>query len=51
MQRASPAQEKVVNESLLRSEAAGDELKICYEADKKMGKEQRCNVLVKLPTR
>jgi hypothetical protein len=51
MQRADPAQWKIINESLLRSEAAGDELKTCYEAAKKMGKEQRCNALVKLPTR
>src|SRR4051812_48545229 len=36
-----------INESLLRSEAAGDELKGCYETTKKTGKEQRCSVVMK----
>jgi hypothetical protein len=49
MQRASPAEWRAINESLLRSEAAGDELKTCYEAAKKTGKEQRCNVVMKAP--
>ena len=47
MSRADPAQWRAINESLLRSEAASDELKACYEAAKKTGKEQRCNVAVK----
>ena len=47
MSRANPAQWHVVNESLLRSEAAGDELKGCYEAVKKSGKEQRCSVVMR----
>ena len=47
MSRANPAQWNAINESLLRSEAAGDELKTCYEAAKKTGKEQRCSVVVK----
>ena len=41
MSRADPAQWRVINESLLRSEAASDELKTCYEAAKKTGKEER----------
>ena len=51
MSRADPAQWRVINDSLLRSEAASDELKACYEAAKKTGKEQRCNVAVKPPAR
>jgi len=31
MSRADPAQWRAINESLLRSEAASDELKACYE--------------------
>jgi Family of unknown function (DUF6118) len=50
MSRADPAQWRAINESLLRSEAASDELKACYEAAKKSGKEQRCTVTVKPPT-
>ena len=49
MSRADPAQWRAINESLLRSEAASDELKACYEAAKKTGKEQRCNVVMKAP--
>jgi hypothetical protein len=49
MSRADPAQWRVINESLLRSEAASDELKTCYGAAKKTGKEQRCNVVMKAP--
>jgi hypothetical protein len=30
-------------------EAAGEELKDCYEAAKKNGKEQPCNVVLKVP--
>src|SRR3954451_9018553 len=46
MSRADPAQWRTINDSLLRSEAASDELKPCYEAAKKTGKEQRCNVVM-----
>ena len=49
MSRADPAQWRAIKESLLRSEAASDELKACYEAAKKTGKEQRCSVVVKAP--
>ena len=49
MSRANPAQWRTINESLLRSEAAGEELKDCYEAAKKNGKEQPCNVVLKVP--
>jgi hypothetical protein len=42
MQRTDPRQWSNLNEALLRSEAAGDELKTCVEAAKKTGKEQRC---------
>src|SRR4051812_19909252 len=42
MRGANPQQWSAINESLLRSEAAGDELKTCVEAAKKTGKEQRC---------
>ena len=49
MSRADPAQWRALNESLLRSEAASDELKACYETAKKTGKEQRCNVVMKAP--
>jgi hypothetical protein len=50
MQRTDPRQWSNINEALLRSEAAGDELKGCYEAAKKSGKEQRCVVTVRPPT-
>ena len=49
MSRADPAQWRAINESLLRSEAASDELKACYETAKKTGKKQRCNVVMKAP--
>jgi hypothetical protein len=32
---------------LLRSEAAGEDLKGCYEAARKTGKEERCTIAVK----
>jgi len=49
MSRADPAQWRAIHESLLRSEAAGDELKGCYEVARKTGKEQRCVVTVQPP--
>ena len=33
------------------SDAAGVELKFCYEAARKTGKEQRCSISVRPPTR
>ncbi len=50
MQRANPRQCGSINEALLRSEAASDELKACFEAMKKTGKEQRCSIVVKPPS-
>ena len=47
MSRANPQQWRVINENLLRSEAAGDELKGCSDAANKTGKEQRCTVAVR----
>src|SRR4051795_8961049 len=38
MSRSNPAHWSAINESLLRSEAAGDEVKACFEAASKMGK-------------
>src|SRR3954463_538351 len=46
MSRANPQQWRTINENLLQSEAAGDELKGCYEAARKTGKEQRCSLMV-----
>jgi sulfur relay (sulfurtransferase) complex TusBCD TusD component (DsrE family) len=49
MQRTNPEQWNNINAALLRSEAAGVELKICIEAAKKSGKE-RCSVIMKPQT-
>jgi uncharacterized protein DUF6118 len=49
MERGSPGEWNALMEGLRWVAAAGDELKGCYEAAKKAGKEQRCSITMKPP--
>jgi Family of unknown function (DUF6118) len=49
MTRANPQKWDEIVDGWRRSEAAGAELKGCYEAASKGGKEQRCSVVIKVP--
>ena len=49
MSRANPAQWNNLNESLLQIGGGRRRAESCYEAAKKTGKEQRCNVAMKVP--
>ena len=50
MMRGNPGQWNTLVEGWRRAEAAGEELKGCYEVASKGSKEQRCTVTVKAPT-
>ena len=48
LRRAVEALDAIVD-GWRRAEAAGEELKGCYEAARKSGKDQRCSVVIKVP--
>jgi uncharacterized membrane protein len=49
MSRADPQKWDAIVNGWRRAEAAGDELKGCYEAARKSAKEQHCSVVIKVP--
>src|SRR3954470_11437527 len=49
MARANPQKWGAIVDGSRHAEAAGEELKGCYEAASKSGKEQRCSMVIKVP--
>jgi len=49
MARANPQKWGAIVDGSRRAEAAGEELKGCYEAASKSGKDQRCSMVIKVP--